>query len=454
MAYLSSHSANECPGLSSYLDCQSRIRKQFEALLEAKSLATRKQVAIYLQQLSLLEKGSAWEQLTAWYYINFCTGYGYLVKADGEVKTRPGLLSPNQVMDHLGGVGGYPYYFGIKPSGPLTSWAAIDVDMDSRYHPASLEGEGIEPVLEAMKKIGLEAVIEFQSSYSNGIHLWFPLREACGTWDLAKAMEATCRSSGLEIRDGVLELRPNTKNYGSSYKGIRAPLSGDGNAIWVENVDLVDELGALKLFWLDKAPHNCLRWSDELAKDLEVTTSSNRRGQKGKTTCLEAIKERLAAGFTGLGQTQEVKLAALQFARLIEGIDNICKLEARVYELIRQAPGYGQYCGHQAAIDKGKYLAKGELKKALALKPGGYAGTWKERSNDLRSTDANKRASDCLEEAISNGLIFGYENEAILYLKAKGAPCRSWWKKDENSEILRKLRQNLLLRPFRVVQDG
>jgi hypothetical protein len=258
-------------------------------------------------------------------------------------------------------------------------------------------------------------------------------------------MEATCRSSGLEIRDGVLELRPNTKNYGSSYKGIRAPLSGEGNAIWVENVDLVDELGALKLFWLDKAPHNCLRWSDELAKDLEVTTSSNRRGQKGKTICLEVIKERLAAGFTGLGQTQEIKLAALQFARLIEGIDNICKLEARVYELIRQAPGYGQYCGHQAAIDKGKYLTKGELKKALALKPGGYAGTWKERSNDRRSTDASKRASDCLEEAVSEGIVFRCESEAIKHLKAKGAPSRSWWRKKENSEILERLHQLLLV---------
>ena len=31
--------------------------------------------------------------------------------------------------------------------------------------------------VEAMRKIGLEAVIEIQSSNSNGMHLWFPLRE-------------------------------------------------------------------------------------------------------------------------------------------------------------------------------------------------------------------------------------------------------------------------------------
>ncbi len=421
----------------------SRIYRQFAGKLAAGSKATQKKLETYQKEFAALEHGSSFDQVVAWYFENVCTGYGYLVKVDGSIRTRQGWLSPYQVREHLGGVNKNPIYLGVKPPGPLCNWAAIDIDAASRYHPASVDGEGIEPVIEAMGEIGLKAAIEVQSSHSEGIHLWYPLGEVCRTWELAVAMESICLSRGLEVRDGVLELRPNQKKYGSVYKGIRAPLTGEGNAIWVEDVGLVDELSVLKSFWGERGKKNRLKWKpdQELTKGL---STSNRRGQKVKGNGLEKALERLAIGFTGTGQTQQVKLAALQVARLVEGIDSITRLEARTYELIQSAPGYEQFCNHQLQIDLGRLLSRGELQKALALSPGGYVGTWKERSNKQRSSDAVQRASDCLAEAALDGQLFANESQAIKYLHHKGGPARSWWKKKENAEILGKLRQQLL----------
>ena len=71
--------------------------------------------------------------------------------------------------------------------------ACIDVDINSRYHPAK-DGEGIEPVKNALAEIGLIEALEFQSSFSTGMHLWYPLPEAKKSCELANAIEDACRA--------------------------------------------------------------------------------------------------------------------------------------------------------------------------------------------------------------------------------------------------------------------
>uniref|UniRef100_UPI001E4649B4 hypothetical protein n=1 Tax=Synechococcus sp. CB0205 TaxID=232363 RepID=UPI001E4649B4 len=65
-------------------------------------------------------------------------------------------------------------------------------------------GEGIEPVLDALRTIGLESGVEFQSSTTGGIHIWFPLTKPARTWDLAIAKQRTLEINNIEAKNGVL----------------------------------------------------------------------------------------------------------------------------------------------------------------------------------------------------------------------------------------------------------
>ena len=206
-----------------------------------------------LTRIEEWQNGSQEQQAAAWYYAMFCQAYGYGIKKGGSISARRGWISPTDLKRHLGLGGKNPHYLAIRPS-KWVGWAAIDIDEGSRYHPSSVEGEGIEPIKEALSEIGLTTAIEFQSSTSRGIHLWYPLATLSKDWDLAKEIEACFLSKGLEIRNGVLELRPNKRQYGSDYLMIRAPLTGEGNSYWAPeygDFGLLQELRLFHQIWLE-----------------------------------------------------------------------------------------------------------------------------------------------------------------------------------------------------------
>lgn len=416
--------------------------QQLKRRLQAKSANTRRTTKTILDQLEQLNSGNRFDRLTYWYYLTFCTGFGYVFKTPRGMQTNKGWLLPDQVRDYLGRGAEEPKYLAIKPSDPESCWVAVDIDTNSRYHPASVYGEGIEPVLEALARIGLNQAVWFQSSWSTGIHLWFPLAQSCRTWGLAVELVKAIQASNLELKDGVLELRPNTKGFNSSYKAIRAPLTGEGNAIWIENYDLVEEPSVLKQMWEVTAAYNILK---PIIQDESVKTySSNRRGHCKSGRSLQDAVDLLAEGFTGSGQTQKLKLAALQQARLIEGIDSLEELDSRAHTLIEEAPGFEKYCGHQREVSLRQLFSRRELKATLELKPGGYSGTWKETANLNRSENAKERAELQLHIAEKAGLKFANETAAIRYLANKGGPARSWWKKKANTTLCQELRQKLV----------
>lgn len=404
---------------------------------EAASELTR-DAAIQAQgELDELKVGSEYERHVAWYFSNICSGYGFVIRTVDGLRSRRGWVTPKQLLKHLGG-SDEPAYLGIRPSSPHTNWACIDIDIQSRYHPASDKGEGIEPVLDAMRSIGLVSDLQFQSSHSEGIHIWYPLPEPAGTWELANAMEAACQSHNLEIRNGALELRPNKKGYGSQYLAIRAPLTGEGNALWIPDFDLVDELSVLRVKWTEAQERNALS-VDRIQETPKEPSSSNRRGQSNKTRKLSITQETLARGFTGRGMTQEIKLASLMVARLVEAIENHEQLNDRAHQLIREAPGYEEYCGHKKAIGSNTYISKKEIQRALDMQPGGYRGTWKESANRERRADARERALQILVKIEAERIIFTSMQEAFSFARQHGGPAKSWWHKPANADFLSRL---------------
>ncbi len=313
--------------------------------------------------------------------------------------------------------------------------ACIDVDINSRYHPAN-DGEGIETVKNALAEIGLIEALEFQSSFSTGMHLWYPLPAATKSWELANAIEDACRAKNLEIRDGVLELRPNRRNLDSNFKLIRAPLSGEGNALWLGDIGCLEEsdVAILRHSFNSAANYNSLMPLQEKPA-IVACSSSITRSKKSSNHKLEFYKCRLADGFSGPGQTQEISLAALIVARMAEGVGSVHLLRKRLIELVTSAPGFRQYCDHQKEIESGRFWSEATLKKQLQFSPADYEKSWRKIHNEKRAREAAQKAQKAIFCAVADKATFTTQDAATAALRANyGAPCKSWWRKPANRQ--------------------
>ena len=415
-----------------------------EQLLEyrraADSPTTRAASVQSQDELSQLQEGSGFERFVAWYYARVCSGYGYLIRTEGGIRARRGWLTPGMLMQHLGGKND-PQYLAIRPPTKWSNWASVDIDQGSPYHPGTDGGAGLAPVLNALSEIGLNEGLEIQSSCSGGLHLWFPLCEPVGTWKLAVALEDTCERNQLQVENGVLELRPNRKGYGTQYLAIRAPLSGEGNGLIVEGFGIVENHTAFMLQWNEAQNANQIIKVED--KKSCTIASSNRRGQQKKKGGLNQAEKILETGFTGKSQTQRIKLAAMQKARLIEELDTESALRERSHQLIEEAPGYEEHCRHKKAINNRTYISRSEIKKALSLIPGSYQGTWKEKANARKRDNSKKQAQIQLERMLRNQSHYKSKAEAFLDIKKNGGPSRAWWYKSENAAYLSEIAERV-----------
>ena len=129
--------------------------------------------------------------------------------------------------------------------------------------------------------------------------------------------------------------------------------------------------------WIERQKDNHLRPLKEQSQKHPVLPPNRRRPVRGKKS-LKEYQERLVTGFTARGQSQEIKLASLLVARLVEGIDSYVALKERTHYLLETRPGFNHYCSHKQEIKKRTYITKNELIKCLQMAPGGYTNTWKE----------------------------------------------------------------------------
>ena len=294
--------------------------------------------------------------------------------------------------------------------------------------------------MNAAKKCGLNREILFRSSWSQGFHVLYPLNKPVRSKKAAKMIRESCKREGLLIRDGILETFPNDAQT-NLFKVIRAPLSGNGNSFWLDGLDMWnDDLDIFRQIFLQRSGSNALR-SSAIEAPLLSPCSSNRRGPVNtNNTSFESIRARLAEGFTSTGQTQDVQFAALQCARLIEGISTVEGLRKRCSELVCSAPGFKDYCSHQREIESGSYWSRSTLKKALELELGGYP-CWQKKHNEAQHNDARQRALNALQAARNASQDYLSTNKAITALQSLyGGPVKSWWMKPCNADLLAELK--------------
>lgn len=412
----------------------------------SKSVHERRWSAQVIAELETQQTQFAGEQDDlCWYFLTFCCGYGYGYKTHGGdfVWVTNHRLTPKLVAQQLGLTDEERPFRSLSIATPNQTMAAcIDIDVNSRYHPAN-DGEGIEPVKDALAEIGLIEALEFQSSFSTGMHLWYPLPTAIKSLHLANTIEDACRAKNLEIKDGVLELRPNKRNFNSNFKLIRAPLSGEGNALWVGEIGGLEEssVAMLRHFFNSAANYNRLTPLQH-PQPIAACSSPIRRSKNESNNKLTFYKNCLSAGFSGPGQTQEISLAALVVARMSEGVDSVRGLRQRLVELVSSAPGFHQYCGHQREIESGTYWSYSTLKKQLQFTPADYEKSWRKLHNEKLATQATQKALQAISCAVADGITYKTLDAATGALRTNyGAPCKSWWRKQRNKKYKQLLQQ-------------
>ncbi len=239
--------------------------------------------------------------------------------------------------------------------GRETRYALIDIDKDSSYHPDN-NSENFRAVLGAAEKIGLCRNMFVRSSESGGLHIYFFLPESVPTFGLACAIKFALLDEGLQLGCGQLEIFPNVKAYSknkpTNYNAHRLPLQV-GSYLLNSDCQPVTNNISLLLDWADQdARHQDMEELKEaiaVAVPRQKATSYNRRSTSKAQEWKRHLESRIAQGWTGEGQTNDLLADIVCYGIVWKGLSSPALIDY-VVETAINSPGYSEYCSHQHQI--------------------------------------------------------------------------------------------------------
>lgn len=258
--------------------------------------------------------------------------------------------------------------------GSLTKYAMLDIDCASQYHPRN-NPHKFREILNSLETVGLVRYIVLQSSWSGGIHIYFPLPKDCKTYHLAATLQTTLIDAGYEIKNGQLEIFPNCKSYAKlpgeyiHYKPHRLPLQPNSGSWLLEDDGLnpqpiLDSTEAQLTAFLDqweiaaqrqditllnrKLPQLYNKYKQQKNRFKYQSHEEKTKKAKEWETSLDLS---IAIGWTDYGQTYSLLPKFLAKGIVFLKLTGEALAEW-MYKAIRTAPGYEQYCRHQHQISK------------------------------------------------------------------------------------------------------
>ncbi len=250
--------------------------------------------------------------------------------------------------------------YGVR-FGPTTRYCVLDVDKGSAYHPTR-DRFAWRRLIEALEVLGLVQAVICTSSYSGGLHLYFPFDTEQKTWAIALAVSTLLENSGFKLAPGQLEVFPNCKAYVTSgehslYNGHRLPMQAGS---YLLNQDLQMIWGNQETFvqhWQFAQQRNSL---DTKALDRILKAARRRQFRvTGKADkFLNDLNAEIEQGWTGSGQTNRL-LGRIAMRSYIFGhvlyTDKPLEGNALVHDIVTIAqalPGYSDWCQHQHEVEK------------------------------------------------------------------------------------------------------
>lgn len=249
----------------------------------------------------------------------------------------------------------YGVSFGVE-----TNYFVLDIDAGSQYHPKR-DRFAVGRIMDALAPLGVTDFIPITSSYSNGVHLYFPLAQTLNSNDLAQVLTQLLKFQGLLVEDGRLEIFPNVRLYDdekqrySQFKAHRLPLQV-GSYLLTENWELQYTTPAAfcKLWqfcqYRNEVNEQCFDQTLKLVK-----RNYTKLGFKGEKF-LTDLNTEIDMGWSGHGQTNRllgrITLRAYVFGHRLLGEAPLTgdRLVAEIVKTATRLPGYAEFCRHRHEI--------------------------------------------------------------------------------------------------------
>lgn len=324
------------------------------------------------------------------------------------------------------------YLYGVR-FGSQTSYCLLDVDRGSPYHP-SHDPFAIARMVAALEPLGLVSHIACTSSYSGGLHLYFPFDMAQSSWKLAIAVTVLLESAGFRIQPGHLEVFPNPKPYivdqkPTLFNAHRLPmqlgsylLNEAFETTWSMQSSFVDRWNFAKA--RNEFDSIALKQILKQARRQHVQVS----GKADKF--LNDLNAEIELGWIGYGQTNRllgrITMRSYIFHHVLNGGDPLAghALIDQIVKTAQSLPGYYDWCRHQHEIEhraaewarcieqshyfhygtaSGKFKAKSEdLDRALEEIPSWNQQQSQDARDRIRSAIADLLEKDSLPSTITN----------------------------------------------------
>jgi hypothetical protein len=258
--------------------------------------------------------------------------------------------------------------------GTKTKYAMLDIDCASQQHPRNNPHQFRE-ILNSLESVGLVRYIVLQSSWSGGIHVYFPLPKDCQTYHIAATIQTTLIDAGLEIANGQLEIFPNCKSYAKlpgeyiHYKRHRLPLQPESGSYLLEDDGLnpqliLDTTEAQLAAFIEqwemaaqrqdmallnrKLPQLYAKYKQQKNRFKYQSHEEKTKKAKAWETSLDLSIE---SGWTDYGQTYSLLPKFLAKGVVFLKLTGEALAEW-MHKAITTAPGYQQYCRHQHQMSK------------------------------------------------------------------------------------------------------
>ncbi|MDV2998368.1 MAG: hypothetical protein N4J56_008073 [Chroococcidiopsis sp. SAG 2025] len=241
----------------------------------------------------------------------------------------------------------------------FTRYLVIDIDRGSKYHPLNDEAKYAE-ILAILRSIGLNSPVVIRSSWSEGLHIYYPLPKAISSFGIACAVKWTLFDKGILLGDGQLETFPNTKSYGSDgnfvqYKCHRLPLQPESGSYLLDAMlepysDSVEDL--LGEFNTAAAQQNLKLLTPVIGRSWSRQTVSSGFGSSGRVeTWRRHLERRISTGWTAFSQTNGLIKDIATYGRVFLRLSGFDLIDYTVQTALN-APGYEQFCRHQQEIHR------------------------------------------------------------------------------------------------------
>ncbi|MCY6494577.1 hypothetical protein [Leptolyngbya sp. GGD] len=307
--------------------------------------------------------------------------------------------------------------------GSTTTYALIDIDCTSTYHPAT-NPAGLPLILAALETIGIVRHLLLTSSSSGGLHLYLPLPHAVPSFGLAQALKQCLAAQEIEIAAGQVELFPNTKSYAipgtyTEYNAHRLPLQPDSGShlLDADHNSIGNDLGQFFRYWDTAAAGQDL---ETLHEAIAVARRNSSKRKRHRIAVVDEWRSDLQTeindGWTGHGQTNHLLKTIACYGVVFERLTGEALAEF-VQSTAINAPGYETYCRHQHEIGQRSRLWARSAEKywwALGSEPqrssNPFRGDGSDDSpnsrinqNQVRATEAQRRIQEAYMRLESNG---------------------------------------------------